>query len=207
MLLDDIMTKLQFDEMYRVSIDALPGRTLEAVKQATPGEMPLVRLLFRIRSLPAVFSGGGGLPTARSEPLFWQMMASGFVFLGEEPGREVVGGVIVQPWKLGGSPPLTIKDAREFVAFEKPGYMKTALNFFVEPKSGRTELRTETRVLTTDPASRRRFEYYWKMIRPGSAAIRRSWLRAAKRRAERSPPPDPPFGRCRSIHPDGTVGE
>ena len=148
--------------------------------------MPLVRLLFRIRSLPAIFTKGRGLPTAGSEPLFGQMMDSGFVLLGEKPGREVVAGVIGQPWKPSGSL-LTIKDAREFVAFEKPGYMKATLNFFVKPRGRHTELRTETRVLTTDTASRRRFGYYWKVVRPGSAASRRSWLRAAKHRAERYP--------------------
>ena len=58
----------------------------------------------------------------------------------------------------------------EFVAFEEPGYMKGAMNFRVEPVDAGTELRTETRVLTTDPASRR--------------AFRRYWLRAARRRAE-----------------------
>lgn len=79
----------------------------------------------------------------------------------------MVGGVIAQPWKLGDSL-LTIKEPREFVAFEKPGYMKAALNFFVEPKGGRTELSTEMRVLTTDTASRRRFGYYWKIISPAA---------------------------------------
>jgi hypothetical protein len=186
MLLDEIMPEFQFDEVHRVRVDALPGRTLEAVRQATPGEMPLVRLLFRIRSLPAILTKGRGLPTARSEPLFGQLMDSGFVSLREEPGREMVAGVVGQPWKLGGSL-LTIKDACEFVAFERPAYMKAALNFFVEPEGGRTELSTETRVLITDTASRRRFGYYWKTIRPGSAVIRRSWLWAAKRRAERYP--------------------
>jgi hypothetical protein len=33
-------------------------------------------------------------------------------------------------------------------------------------------------------ASRRRFGRYWRVIRPGSGAIRWSWLRAAARRAE-----------------------
>jgi hypothetical protein len=49
-----------------------------------------------------------------------------------------------------------------------------------------TELRTETRVLATDAASRRRFGRYWRVIRPGSALIRRTWLGAAKRRTERA---------------------
>jgi hypothetical protein len=116
------------------------------------------------------------------------MLASGFLFLAEGPGRrEVVGGEVGQMWKpLGGSAP-AIRDARQFVAFEEPGYAKVAMNFFVEPADGGTRLTTETRVMTTDAVSRRRFALYWRVIYPGSALIRRSWLRAARRRAEGPP--------------------
>lgn len=58
------------------------------------------------------------------------------------------------------------------------------MNFSVRSADGHTELTTETRVLTTDPVARRQFGRYWRVIRPGSAMIRRSWLGAAKRRAE-----------------------
>jgi hypothetical protein len=47
-----------------------------------------------------------------------------------------------------------------------------------------TVLSTETRVLATDAAARRRFRRYWLAIRPFSGLIRRVWLRAIKRRAE-----------------------
>src|SRR5919202_5396186 len=132
MLLDELMPEYEFSERHRVSIEAPAGRALEAAKQATPGEMPLVRLLFRVRSLPAIPSRGGGLPTGSSEPLLAQMMDSGFVFLGEEPDREVILGVIGQMFKLRGDAP-AIRNAREFVAFEEPGYAKAAMNFYVEP--------------------------------------------------------------------------
>jgi hypothetical protein len=42
---------------------------------------------------------------------------------------------------------------------------------------------TETRVFATSPAARRRFAAYWRVIYPGSAIIRRSWLRAIRHRA------------------------
>jgi hypothetical protein len=41
-------------------------------------------------------------------------------------------------------------------------------------------------VVATDAASRRRFGFYWRLIQPGSALVRRGWLAAAKRRAERA---------------------
>ena len=44
-------------------------------------------------------------------------------------------------------------------------------------------LTTETRVYATDASTRRRFALYWRVIYPGSALIRRMWLRAIAHRA------------------------
>lgn len=88
-------------------------------------------------------------------------------------------------WKARGGVTPDIREAREFAAFDEPGYARVAVNFSAGTAHGRTVLTTETRVLTTDSGSRRKFGRYWRLIRPGSAMIRRSWLRAAKRRAER----------------------
>ena len=41
------------------------------------------------------------------------------------------------------------------------------------------------RVFATDASARRQFTAYWHIIYPGSAIIRRSWLRAIQRRATR----------------------
>jgi hypothetical protein len=60
------------------------------------------------------------------------------------------------------------------------------MNFSARPLESGSELRTETRVVATDAASRRRFGRYRRLIQPGSALVRRGWLAAAKRRAERA---------------------
>lgn len=183
MLLDRIMPEYEFGEIHRIPVNASPEQTLRAAERATPGEMPLVCLLFAVRSLPATLARKRGLPTGRTSPLLGQMLDAGFVPLAREPGLEVVAGVIAAPWKVG-SAPVAVSDAREFVAFQEPGYMKGAMNFSVAPSDGGTELRIETRVLTTDPASRQAFGRYWMLVRFGSAEVRRGWLRAARRRAE-----------------------
>jgi len=185
-LLDqELMPEYQFNERHQVLVQATPERVLEAARLTTPKEMPLVRLLFGIRSLPARFSGRRGLPSEKTEPLYEQMLALGFVLLAEESTREVVAGAIGQMWKVRDGSVAAIRDGCEFAAFEEPGYAKAALNFLVEPVDRWTILTTETRVLTTDTASHRSFGRYWRAIYLGSAAIRRSWLGAAKRRAER----------------------
>lgn len=184
MPLDDFLPEYEFGGTHRVEVYAPPWRALEAVKQVTPEEMPLVRLLFALRSLPARLSGGGGLPAEKTVALYEQM-ARRFVLLGEEPGREVVVGGIGQVWKPVGGVSPAFRDAEVFAKFGEPGYAKVAASFSAISRDGRTELGTETRVLTTDPTSRRAFGRYWRVIRPASGVIRRSWLRAAKRRAER----------------------
>ena len=74
----------------------------------------------------------------------------------------------------------------EFVAFAEPGYAKAAIAFLVRPERGGSRVLTETRVLCTSPEAKRAFLRYWRVIRLGSGAIRRSWLAAICRRAVRS---------------------
>jgi hypothetical protein len=50
-----------------------------------------------------------------------------------------------------------------------------------------TLLSTETRMLATDPRTRRAFAAYWFLIRSSSGAIRREVLRVVADRAESRP--------------------
>jgi hypothetical protein len=65
-----------------------------------------------------------------------------------------------------------------------PGFALATFNFLVTPDGpDRSVVSTETRVFATSAAARRRFAAYWRVIYPGSAMIRRMWLRAIERRA------------------------
>jgi hypothetical protein len=92
----------------------------------------------------------------------------------------VVGTVVIAPH--GAIRPRT---PEEYRAFELPGYAKATMNFLITESESACVVTTETRVHATDPRSRRRFGIYWLAIYPGSALIRRMWLRAIKRRCER----------------------
>jgi hypothetical protein len=50
--------------------------------------------------------------------------------------------------------------------------------------SGRSVLRTETRVFAADAAARRAFGRYWLAVGPFSSLVRRRWLAASARVAE-----------------------
>lgn len=183
-LLDEAMPEWEFVERHHTYVAAPPERALAAAKDATPGEMSLVRTFFALRSLPARLIHGGGLPADRTRPLAAQMIEFGFVPLAED-ACEVVLGFVGQPWRAAGGSMPRFGTAREWLDFAEPGYVKAAMSFWALPDGPGTRLTTETRIHATDSASRRRFARYWRMIRPGSGLIRRSWLRAAKRRAER----------------------
>ena len=147
--------------------------------------MPLVRLLFALRSGPALVVRGHGLPAEKDRPLLDQMIEFGFVPLADEPD-ELVLGFVGQPWKATGGTMPRLSLAKEWTAFDEPGYLKAAMDFRAVGGDGGSTLVTETRVRATDPQSRRRFARYWLVVRFGSAAVRRSWLRAAERRVEGS---------------------
>ena len=58
------------------------------------------------------------------------------------------------------------------------------MNFMVTADGpGRSLVSTETRVFANSPSARRQFATYWRLIYPGSAIIRRMWLRAVRKRA------------------------
>jgi hypothetical protein len=82
-------------------------------------------------------------------------------------------------------------EPRTWLDFAEPGYVNAAISFWVVAEAWARGLKTDTRIHATDRASRCRFARYWRVIRPGSALIWRSWLRGAKARAERRPPESP----------------
>ena len=125
--LERLLPRYHFAERHAIEIDAPPERALAAVREATFAEMPLARLLFRLR----------GLRSAGPAPVF-NHMPDGFAILAEEPNRELVVGGLGQPWKLtGGRVPRA-----EFTSFDEPGFAKMAMNFLVD---GRNALDRDSR--------------------------------------------------------------
>jgi hypothetical protein len=153
-----------WDELHRVTMSALPlGRALEAV-----------------RLLPARLAGRRHQPLAGRS--FLHVTPIPVVF-SERP-EVVISAGLSQAWRLlGGLTPPRL-DAAALRAWSQPGWIKAGMEFRLEPTGPGTLLSTETRVLATDPRTRRAFATYWFLIRPSSAAIRREVLRTVADRAE-----------------------
>ena len=181
MRIDDFMPYYHFNEVHTLRIQASPSTVFRAIKEATPEEVRFLRLLTRLRSL------GDCHRPDEHEPILTALTDRGFLLLGETSERELVLGTVGQFWKLSGGPRTELPRPELFEALDAPGYAKATINFHVQDGGdGWSLLRTETRILTQDPAVRRNFGLYWRLIRPGSGLIRREWLRAIKRRAEGS---------------------
>ncbi len=160
-------------------IRAEPSVVWEELHRLRLRTLPVTLALGAARALPVLLAGRGcgGL-----ERTFLDVVP--VPVLSSEPPSAVVFGGVLQAWKLSGGeqpPPL---DAAGVRAWSQPGWVRIALDFRIARSLGGTRLSSETRVAATDPESRRRFDRYWLVVRPGSSAIRWEVLTAVALKAE-----------------------
>ncbi len=182
--LDEFLPEWQFHEFHSMKVAAPPALVYDAMKRVRADEIPLFRTLTWIRR------GGRTLPrgildAGDREPLIDVATSTDFVLLADDSALELVmGTVILAPPGAHG----TLTPA----AFKHPlptGFVLAAMNFVVRSDgAGGSIVSTATRVFANSPDAKRRFAVYWRLIYPGSAIIRRMWLRAIERRATSSAP-------------------
>jgi hypothetical protein len=166
-------------------VRASPENALAAVEATTLGDVRLTGLLLVLRSLPSIASGRLRLPDRR-RPLFELLVSTpGFLEL-PAPAGTIAGGYAGRPWRLRAEPLELAGGPQEFAGFDEPGYAKVTMHFAAFAEGSSSRLVTETRIHLTDENARRAFGRYWLVVRLGSDAIRRDWLRAARQRAERA---------------------
>ena len=179
--LDEFAPAYQFNEVHSMQVNASCAKTYEAMLQVTPEEIRFFRTLVWIRRFGRSRREGILNPT-RQEPIMTVATRTSFLKLAEEPGHEFVVGTVVQrPDGFRVPRPPT---AEWFKFLNAPGLALATMNFEFEERGAGCVVRTETRVNATSPDARRKFAAYWRVIYPGSALIRRMWLRAIEKRAE-----------------------
>jgi hypothetical protein len=176
LMLDPYLPTYDVSDAHSVTIDAPPAVVMDAVREVTPAEVPLLVALMGIRTLPRLVRGK---PLQLRGAILDGMRETGFIVLEERPDA-MIFGVVGRFWEpASGIRPI---EPEEFHAFDEPGFAKAAFGFWLDGGV----LTTETRVVGTDERATRRFRWYWRVIYPGSAVIRWEWLRAIRRRAERA---------------------
>jgi hypothetical protein len=179
-LIDRFLPEYDVVEHHEVQVDAPGETTYRAVKDLDLARSPVVLALLAVRGLPTLFTGAVK-PSRRLG--MNELLQAGFVVLAEEPGRELVLGIVGKFWRLTSGVHRIEPD--EFSGFDTPGFAKGAWNFVVsERPGGVSTVMTETRVECTDGEARRKFGWYWRLVGPFSALIRRAMLRRIKQDAE-----------------------
>jgi hypothetical protein len=154
--LDAFLPTYEFSTRHEVPVSVGPADADRALRELTFREIPIVRGLLLAR----------GLGPRRGDDTVLATMVPRATVLEDVPGEGIILTLSGQFWRLRGR------------GHEAPA--TAVIEFRALPGS----LTTETRVHVPDPASRRKFSHYWRVVRPFSGVIRMVVLRAAKRRAE-----------------------
>ena len=165
-------------ERHEVSVAAPPEAVDRAIREVSLDDVPLARALVRLRGIRHDREGGSFVEQLRRR--------LGAVVVEDRPGEELAVGLVGQFWRLRGGEGARPRTPEEFAHFDRADWGKALMSFEIEPSDGGSRLATETRVRVPDPAARRRFRRYWRVVRPFSGLTRVLLLRAAKRRAEAS---------------------
>ena len=168
-LLDEILPNFDVAAKYTIRIRATPEQIFNILQKGIPTGT-LTRFLMMLRRLPRI------VRKDESEDY-------SFYKLKQSQAREIVIGIVGQFWKPVART-VTINNLEEFLAFERNGFSKAALNLRItSQEDGTCLLSTETRVLSYGPA-KEKFASYWQLIKPFSALIRKEVLRKIKKQAE-----------------------
>lgn len=172
-LIDNFAPAWQFREIHRIAVRAPAEAARRAIREVTAHEIRLFRALTWLRRLGRAIPPGILNPPG-DQPILDVALRSEFLLLAESPREIVIGRAVAAPH--GVPQPANPDEFRTI----------TVMNFRVDPTApALCVVHTETGVWASDPRTRRNFGFYWWTIRLGSGLIRRMWLRAIRRRAEK----------------------
>lgn len=178
-LLESWLPDFDFVEQHAIMIRSDPSLVYETVRDLDFRDVPVIRALFALRSLPGLLQR----PAKKLGMTLQDLEKSGFRILDEKPAEELVIGVIGKFWKPSGQ--IVSFQADRFRSFQESGFAKGAWNFRVDQAEDGCRLSTETRVRCLGEDARRQFGRYWFFIGPFSGLIRTAMLKAIRKKVER----------------------
>ena len=176
---------------HAIEIKAPKERIFQAIRELNSSEVRLMRPLFALRGLPALLTGKKQF-SHEGLPILQGMQKEGFRVIQDQPDQ-LVFGVMGKFWKLTGLESHIPEKVEEYHAAPPRGMAKAIGYFGCEPGASENshKLVHATWVYTPDPKVKRTFGTYWRIIYPGAYILRKSWLAAIKRKAERNLFPNP----------------
>src|SRR4029079_17788833 len=144
MLIESFIPNPDAVETYKIEIAASREDVYQALWTTDLGGSPIIKSLMVLRSLPGIVSNPKRLRHLPSQITLQTIIGRGFGQLEEEPGKEVVLGVVGQFWRRTGH---MLRFSKEmFRGPVQPGLARGVWNFAVqEVGHERTVLSTETR--------------------------------------------------------------
>jgi hypothetical protein len=168
-----------FNEFHEVRINASPEKVKQVLQNTGVKDIPVARLLMKVRGIAG---DDVDLSNRASNNIVSSNTVStpDFNFFVVAPDEwitvMILKSVIITNGANKPAPP-EISALEQFMSFNEPGYVKVAVNFrFISNNNRETILTTETRNIGVTCNDNRIFGYYWRIIYPGSAIIRRVWL-------------------------------
>ncbi|MGE5646458.1 MAG: hypothetical protein ACM336_11765 [Acidobacteriota bacterium] len=180
-VIDCTMPDYQFSERHSTRIHARPERVMQAVREATFGDMKSLATLMKIREV-VVRAPASDVSGWRDKRILESFASSGYISGGSE--REIG---LFGPWNAKTNRRPDVHTLQEFAAYREPGAVKMGFYFNVEDTGGGwSKITAETRVAAPGGNSQG-LARYWRLIVPGSGLLRLQWLEGIKRRAESAP--------------------
>src|SRR5690606_30361509 len=157
--LDQFFATCDAREQFQVRVRAPAELTYQVAAAFDLYSLPLVHAIFALRNRLMAAGPASDRPFDRG--LITGAKGLGWGTLVESPGRLFVAGAFCQPWL--GQVTFHPLEAETFTPFGDPGQVKIAWTLETTPDTATScVLRTETRVLATDPVARKRFRRYWR---------------------------------------------
>ena len=180
--IDALLRDYSFNEYHEVMINASVEDVKHALHATSVADIPAVLFLLKIRGIANDKEKQDG--ATNNKPCTDSLSTPEFKFIVADPAEFLTVMILKASAK---APPPEITTAEQFMAFNEQGYVKVAINFrFISLGNKQTLLTTETRNLPITSKDRLVFGRYWRIIYPGSAIIRRVWLDALAKKAEKS---------------------
>ena len=179
-IMDRYAPRYDIGEVHEIAVEAPASTSFETARRVDMRGSGIVRTIFRARE---GLLGADAPARPPYYPLISELLALGWGVLEERPGRQIVLGAVTRPWEpnvvFRALPP------GQFAAFDSAGYVKIVVTLAADSTGRATSrLRTETRAVATDAASRAKFRRYWSVFSPGILLIRRQILSEIEREAE-----------------------
>ncbi|MFN0026284.1 MAG: hypothetical protein ACKV2O_03710 [Acidimicrobiales bacterium] len=184
--LDDLVKRWDWRSASTIWIAASPGDVAVAFEQVSMMELPAASGT-RHRARDGL-GGTAPRPVPPALTLLADLLDEGYFLLFEEPERELVLGRVGRFWRPGASATVAVTGRRAFCDFTQAGYAKAALALQIQPIApqlgGGCLVGVESRVITTDEATRRELSRHQLMGPWATPVGRTELLRVLRQRAE-----------------------